>query len=141
MKAAEDTLILSELLDRQVNHALTQKGARLLLAVPPLLNFISREPRLVGIVQDLFRETEEHWELYESTCDDVLLQMRTLWPACHNALLPKRQADTSDRCHWNDESFDTFAERLNREPEIDREYSDKPPKRITKLHFWASHWV
>ena len=141
MKAPEDVLVLTELLDKQVHHALSQKGTRLLLAIPPLLDFISGEPRLAGLVQDLLRETDERWSAYERVCIDVQSELCEMWPACHDALLPKRQADEKDMCHWEDEGFDCFEDRLKEELRVDRGYTREPPEAINKRLFWATHWV
>lgn len=141
VRAPEDVLALAELLERQAQHVLKHADGRVLLTLPAFLEFLEREPRLVGLVQDLRDESNERWSEYERECLAVLEELRAIWASSKGTLDRVREADADDHGHWAEMGFQQFGNRLQAVPAFEREYTTKQPDPVKEEHFRLTHFV
>lgn len=141
MRAPEDVLALGELLERQAQHVLKHADGRVLLALPAFLDFLEREPRLAGLLQDLRDESNERWLEYERECLAVLEELRTIWASSKEALDRVREADAEDHGHWSGMGFEGLGNRLEAVPAFERDYTTKQPDPVKKDHYTLTHFV
>src|SRR6185369_4718974 len=72
---------LDTLVDRQINYAMRQQGERLLLVLPRVVQFMTEEPRLRAILEDIEREYEEAIESFRALDRKHAEAIAELWRA------------------------------------------------------------
>jgi hypothetical protein len=70
---------LVELFERQVTYVQAQTGDRLFVALPRFVEFLTNEPRLAAVIEDLTREYEVDRLVYARADDDLAAAFELLW--------------------------------------------------------------